>query len=92
MATPENARYEAAVSAIDAASTIARLGKLSAAITERTNAGKFTADESNVLFGLILRRAFVLGGIATPPEPKPRKTRTARIDETTGATKTDFPF
>ena len=87
-----NPRYESAITAINAATTIARLGRLSAAITERANAGKFTPEETVNLHGFVLHRAFVLGGVQTPPARKPRKTPTQRVDETTGADKSDFMF
>ena len=87
-----NPRYESAMESIRSATTTFRLGKLSAAITERTSAGKFTPEEAVNLHGYVLHRAFVLGGVQTPPGPKPRKTPTQRVDETTGADQSDFMF
>lgn len=85
-------RYESAVAAIDAATTITRLGQLSTAINERAIAGKFTPDEAGVLHGLAIRRAFNLGGDAQHKPRQPRITKTRRVDATTRANTNDFPF
>ena len=61
-------RYNLAVESIETATSVNRLGVVSKAIETRAAEGVFSEVEALVLQGMVLRRAYKLGGLMTGKE------------------------
>ena len=61
-------RYNLAVESIETATSVKRLGVVSEAIETRAAEGVFSEVEALVLQGMVLRRAYKLGGLMTGKE------------------------